>query len=89
LFVCLDPAQLSVEQRAASVELLKVYGQLPLRPFNEIDLDDARAALDRAFLCDVLGLPALLFADDGPLALLRRKLAAEPSIAGSKKRPDH
>lgn len=88
-FVCLDPAQLSAEQRAASVELLKAYGKLPLRPFNEIDLDDARADLDRAFLGDVLGLPTVLFADDGPLALLRRKLAAEPSVAGSKKRPNH
>lgn len=88
-FICLDPAQLSAEQRSASVELLKAYGQMPLRPFNEIDLDDKRADLDRAFLGDVLGLPAVLFADDGPLALLRRKLAAEPSIAGSKQRPDH
>jgi hypothetical protein len=88
-FVCLDPVQLSAEQRAASVELLKVYGKLPLRPFNEIDLDGARAELDRVFLRDVLGLPAVLFADDGALALLRRKLAAEPSVAGTKRRPDH
>lgn len=88
-FVCLDPAQLNQAQRAASVELLKAFGKSPLRPFNEIDLDDARADLDRAFLGDVLGLPPLLFADDGPLALLRRKLVAEPSVSGSKKRPDH
>lgn len=86
-FVCLDPAELSVDQRAASFELLKAFGKTPLRPFNEIDLDRDRADLDRAFLGDILGLPAALFADDGPLALLRRKLAAEPSIAGSKKRP--
>ncbi|NJS14523.1 MAG: hypothetical protein HC788_07840 [Sphingopyxis sp.] len=88
-FVCLDPAQLSDQQRAASVVLLESMGKTPLRPFNEIDLDDARAELDRAFLGGVLGLPDALFTADGPLALLRRKLAAEPSVAGSKKRPDH
>ncbi len=87
-FVCLDPGQLNAEQLCASVELLKALGKLALRPFNEIDLDEARAELDRAFLGDVLGLPAFLFADEGPLALLRRKLAAEPSVAGSKKRPN-
>lgn len=87
-FVCLDPAQLSQAQLAASAELLKALGKSTLRPINEIDIDEARADLDRAFLGDVLSLPPLLFADDGPLALLRRKLAAEPSVSGSKKRPD-
>ena len=88
-FVCLDPTQLSNAQRVASVALLGSLGNAPMRPFNEIDLDDARAKLDRAFLGGILGLPESLFATDGPLALLRRKLAAEPSISGSKKRPDH
>ena len=34
---------------------------------------------------DVLGLPASLCEPDGPLALLRRKLAAEPQIHGGKR----
>jgi hypothetical protein len=86
-FVTLDPTALNPAQRAASVTLLKQVAAVPMRPFNEIDLDDARAALDKAFLGGVLGLPDSLFGSDGPLALLRRKLACEPSIAGSKKRP--
>ena len=40
-FVCLDPDQLSTKQRAASLLLLESFGKSPLRPFNEIDLDDA------------------------------------------------
>jgi len=35
-------------------------------------------------ITEVLGVPPELVAPDGPLSLLRRKLALEPSIAGSK-----
>lgn len=59
-----------------------------MRPFNEIDLDDARAELDREFLHGILGLPEELFSKGGVFELLRRKLSTEPSIAGSKLRPD-
>lgn len=84
-FTCLDPTQLSSGQLAASAALLADRAAMPMRPFNEIAEDDARAALDRAFLGDILGLPDAMFANDGPLALLRRKLAAEPSVHGNKK----
>lgn len=86
-FVTLDPAALSEAQLEASAALLAARAAISMRPFNEIDLDDARAELDRAFLVDILGLPESLCADGGPIELLRRKLAAEPSISGSKKRP--
>ena len=54
-------------------------------PVNQIDEDENRAELDRRLLTEVLGLPAALCESaDSPLALLRRKLAAEPSIHGGK-----
>ena len=54
-------------------------------PFDQIDEDPARAKLDRAILVDVLGLPESLVEDDGPIDLIRRKLAREPQIHGGKK----
>ena len=54
-------------------------------PFDQIDEDPARAELDRRLLIDVLGLPSSLCEPDGPIDLLRRKLAAEPQIHGGKK----
>lgn len=86
-FVCLDPTQLTKDQLDASAELLKARADVVLRPVNEIDLDDARADLDRAFLGDILGLPEKLFAAGGSLELLRRKLSVEPSVSGAKRRP--
>jgi hypothetical protein len=84
-FMCLDPMRLSKAQQAASAALLAERAAVPMRPFNEIAADEARADLDRAFLGAILGLPDALFGDDGPLALLRRKLGAEPSIHGGKR----
>ena len=54
-------------------------------PFDQIDEDPARAELDHRLLVDVLGLPESLVEPDGPLDLLRRKLAGEPQIHGGKK----
>lgn len=84
-FVCLDPMQLSEQQQSASAELLAKRAAVPMLPLNEITADEARADLDREFLGGILGLPDELFGEDGPLDLLRRKLAAEPSIHGGKK----
>lgn len=64
---------------------MRQAGNAP-RPLNEIDRDPAREALDEAFLVDILGLPAMLVATNGALALLRRKLAREPSINGGKRK---
>lgn len=84
-FICLDPLQLSAQQLAASAQLLAARAAIAMRPFNQIAADEARAQLDQEFLGGILGLPDSFFVDGGPLALLRRKLAAEPSIHGSKK----
>ena len=54
-------------------------------PFDQIDEDPARAKLDRAILVNVLDLPESLVAADGPIDLIRRKLAREPQIHGGKK----
>ena len=54
-------------------------------PLNQIDEDPARAELDKRLLVDVLDLPESLCATGGTIDLLRRKLANEPQIRGSKK----
>jgi hypothetical protein len=60
------------------------FVERPLRPFNEIDKDTIRHDLDRIVLIDILKLDESLLVEDGAIALLRRKLAQEPSISGSK-----
>ena len=82
----LDLRRLSAAQLAAAARIFADHKQLPMLPINQIDEDPNRAELDRRLLTEVLGLPAeLCSGDDSPLALLRRKLAREPSIHGGKK----
>ena len=50
-------------------------------PANEAYRDDARQALDRALLVDVLGLSDELL---DPLAALRDAWCAEPTVHGGK-----
>ena len=57
---------------------------LSLKPLHELHIDENRKLLDRRFYGEVLGLPADLLADGGPLDILRQKLSQEPSIRGSK-----
>ena len=85
----LDPHQLSDVQLQQSMALLEKRAAITMLPFNEIDVDKARAELDAEFLIAILGLPEDLAKPGGPLELLRRKLAAEPSIHGSKKSSVH
>ena len=81
----LDLRRLSPAQLAAASQIFHDHKQLPMLPVNQIDEDPNRAELDRRLLTEVLGLPgALCESADSPLALLRRKLAAEPSIHGGK-----
>ncbi|MCY4009890.1 MAG: hypothetical protein OXF22_09105 [Anaerolineaceae bacterium] len=82
----LDLRALSAEQLAAAGRIFEDHKHLPMLPINQIDEDENRAELDRRLLTEVLGLPAeLCTGADSPVALLRRKLAAEPSIHGGKK----
>ena len=81
----LDTRTLSDEQHAAARKAFYAMRGLRFLPFDQIDEDPARAELDRRLLVDVLGLPSSLCEPDGPIDLLRRKLAAEPQIHGGKK----
>ena len=81
----LDTRALTEEQHAAAREAFEAMRERRFLPFDQIDEDPARAELDRRLLVDVLGLPASLCEPDGPIDLLRRKLAREPQIHGGKK----
>ena len=76
---------LTPAQHEAAREAFEALRGERFLPFDQIDEDPARAELDRRLLLDVLGLPPALCEEGGPLALLRRKLAAEPQIHGGKR----
>lgn len=81
----LDTRALTDEQHAEARRQFDLLREERFLPFDQIDEDPARAKLDRAILVDVLGLPESLVAPDGPIDLIRRKLAREPQIHGGKK----
>ena len=81
----LDVSALTAEQHARAQQAFERLCEERLLPFDQIDEDDARAKLDRALLVDVLGLPESLCSRNGPIDLLRRKLAAEPQIHSGKR----
>ena len=85
----LDVTKLSKEQLSSAVTIFDDMRHQELRPVNEIASDPVRAEIDRRLAVEVLGFPLELAAPDGPLALLRQKLALEPSIAGGKKPVEH
>ena len=80
----LDTRALSDGQHAEADRQFELLKSERFLPFDQIDEDPARAKLDRAILVDVLGLPESLVAEDGPIDLIRRKLAREPQIHGGK-----
>jgi len=80
----LDVTKLSGEALAKMVAIFDDTKYKELRPVNEIARDAVRAEIDTRLAKEVLRFPAELVAPDGPLALLRQKLALEPSITGSK-----
>jgi hypothetical protein len=80
----LDVTKLSPEALARAVAIFEDLKRRPLRPINEIDRGGVRHELDTRLTTEVLGFPPELVAPDGPLALLRQKLALEPSIAGGE-----
>lgn len=80
----LDVTKLSPSQLGAAVRVFDEMCDKPLKPIHEIDNDPVRHELDERFGKEVLGLPESLLAPDGPLDLVRKKLAREPSIRGGK-----
>ena len=81
----LDVRSLTAEQHARAHQAFERLRHERFLPFDQIDEDETRARLDRALVVDVLGLPESLCAPDGPMDLLRRKLAVEPQIHGGKR----
>ncbi len=80
----LDVAKLSKEALSKAVAIFDEMKHRELRPVNEIAQDAVRAEIDMRLAIEVLGFPPELVAPDGPMVLLRQKLALEPSITGSK-----
>ena len=81
----LDTRVLTAAQHAVAKASFEAMRDRRFLPFDQIDEDPARAELDRRLLVDLLGLPESLCAENGPIDLLRRKLALEPRVHGGKK----
>lgn len=80
--MALDPRALSQPQIDRAAEIFAAFRETAFAPANEAWRDEARAALDRAVLVDLLGLPGAIME---PLAHLRRQWCAEPSVHGGKR----
>ena len=80
----LDVSALTSEQLNAAVTIFDDMSGKQLLPVHRIHQDPARKELDERFAREVLGLASPMAAPDGPLDLLRRKLAPEPSISGGR-----
>ncbi|MCE2448038.1 MAG: hypothetical protein J4F35_06535 [Candidatus Latescibacteria bacterium] len=78
----LDPRSLSKEQLAQAENIFERFKEKEFLPANEAYRDDARQALDRAVLVELLRLPEAALE---PLAILRDQWCAEPSVHGGKK----
>ena len=84
-FTALDVRQLSEAQLANAQIVFDDLANQRFLPYDQIDEDPARAALDRRLLVEVLGLPEELCEAGGPMERLRAKLAAEPQIHSDKR----
>jgi hypothetical protein len=80
----LDIQALTPAQLDAAEKLFNALSKRDLLPAHQLNKDPVRHELDERFGTDVLGLPAALFTGGGPIDLLRRKLAREPSVRGNK-----
>ncbi len=80
----LDATKLCDRAFSRAVAIFDDLKHRKLRPVNEIAQDTVRQEVDNRLATEVLKFPPELVAPDGPLALLRQKLALEPSITGSK-----
>ena len=71
-----DPRSLTTTQLDRADEIFEAFRDWEMLPANEAWHDEARQALDHAFLTDLLELPEDVLE---PLALLRRQWCAEQS----------
>lgn len=77
----MDVGALTDSQLAQADALCADFEGCAFLPANEAWRDEARQALDRALLIDLLGLPSTIWTS---LDLLRRQWCAEPSVYGTK-----
>lgn len=80
----LDVSALTPTQLDAAEKLFNAVSQKAMLPMYRLDEDSVRQELDQRFGTEVLGIPAHLFEPGGPVDLLRKKLAKEPSVRGNK-----
>lgn len=80
----LDVTALKPNLLDAAEKLFNAVAKKDLLSAYRLDDDLVRRELDERFGTEVLGLPRAIFADNGPVDLLRRKLSAEPSVRGNK-----
>ena len=78
----LDLRAIPVDQRHYLAAVFGHFEHRAMLPANEAYRDKVRHELDKAVLCDVLGLPATIL---DPLNTLRLQWCAEPSVHGGKK----
>jgi hypothetical protein len=77
----LDVTTLDDKQLKKAERLFAEVAERDFLPANEAYRDETRQNLDRAMLCDLLGLPESIL---GPLAALRHQWCEEPSVHGGK-----
>ena len=80
----LDFRELSEEQIKQAKSIFNDFKRRSFRPAYWSDVDETRADLDRAVLCDWLGFGESIYQAVRQLA---RKWCAEPSVHGGKQRP--
>ena len=77
----LDMRELSDAQLGDAKAIFDAFTERDFLPANEAYRDETRKALDRAVLCDLLGLPETILE---PLDVLREQWCAEPTVHGGK-----
>ncbi|MCX7010114.1 MAG: hypothetical protein NTY53_23230, partial [Kiritimatiellaeota bacterium] len=80
----LDINSLSKKQLKKAAKIFDDFAKRELLTFYEIDKDQVRQELDQRFFKEVLNFDTALLQQGGAVELLRKKLAQEPSIRGSK-----
>lgn len=81
----LDVTKLPAATLTKAVQIFDAMRGRELLPLNEIDTDPVRRELDDRFARLVLGFDKSSLLPNGPLDILRKKLANEPSITRGKK----
>ena len=77
----LDVRKLDARQLRIAERIFEDFRDWTFLPANEAYRDETRKALDRAVLCDLLGLPETILE---PLDVLREQWCAEPTVHGGK-----